>query len=75
MILAFCTSSHSALHCVRFHENISNGVQLIERTQVHGGNDNVQCSKDNNSKSRLARVTVDVFCTSSHGALHLCEDS
>ena len=24
--------------CVRFHENISNGIQLTELTLVHGGN-------------------------------------
>ena len=35
----------------------------------------VQCSKDNNSKSRQSRVTVHVFCKSSHSALHLCEGS
>ena len=34
-----------------------------------------QSSKGHNSKSRLTRVTVFVFCTSSHDALHLCEAS
>ena len=33
----------------------------------------VQCSMGNNSKSRQTRVTVHVFCKSSHRALHLCE--
>ena len=33
--------------CVRFHGNISNGFQLIERTCVHGRNGYVQCSKGN----------------------------
>ena len=30
--------------CVKFRENISNGFQLTERTQVHSRNDYVQCS-------------------------------
>ena len=31
--------------CVRLHENISNGFQLTERTQVHGRNGYVQSSR------------------------------
>ena len=50
--------------CVKFHENISNGFQLTEQTQVHGRNGYVQCSKGNNSKSRQSRVMVHVFCMS-----------
>ena len=30
------------------------------------------CSKGNNSESRHTRVTVHVFCMSSHGDLHIC---
>ena len=59
--------------CVKFHENISNGFQLVEWTRVYGRNGYVQCSKGNNSKSRQTRVTIHVFCTSSHSALHLWE--
>ena len=59
--------------CLKFRENISNGFQLTERTLVHGRNGYVLCSKGNNSKSRQSRVMVQVFCTSSHSALHLCE--
>ena len=59
--------------CERAHENISNGFQLTEQTWVPGGNGYVQCSKDNDSKSIQIRVTVYVFCTSSHSALYLCE--
>ena len=55
--------------CERFHENILNSFQLT----IHGGNGYVQCSKDNNSKSRQTRVTVHVFGTLPHGALYLCE--
>ena len=47
--------------------------QLTGRTQVHGRNCYVQCSKGNNSKSRQTRVTDYVFCKSSHSTLHLCE--
>ena len=32
-----------------------------------------QCSKAQNSKSRLSRVRVLVFCTSSYDVLYLCE--
>ena len=46
--------------CEKFHYNISNGFQLIERTRVHGRNCHVQCSKGNNS-NRQTRVTVHVF--------------
>ena len=35
---------------VKFYENISNGVQLIEPTRVHGKNSYFQCSKGNKSK-------------------------
>ena len=45
-----------------FHKNISNGFQLTERTQVHGINGYIQCSKGNNSKNRQTRVTVHEFC-------------
>ena len=34
---------------------------------MYGGNGHFQYSKDNNSKNRKSRVTVDVFCMSSHG--------
>ena len=59
--------------CVKFRENISNGFQLTEWARVHGKNGYVQCSKGNNSKSRQTRVTVHMFCTSSHSGLYLCE--
>ena len=40
---------------------------------MYGGNGHFQYSKDNtcNSKSREIRVTVHVFCMSSHGD-HIC---
>ena len=48
--------------CVKFHENMSSGFKIMEWTPkicVH--------TKGNNSKSRKTRVTVLVFCKSSHG--------
>ena len=61
--------------CVKFLENIMNSIRVMERTRVHSRNGYVQCSKGNNSKCRLTRLTVHVFCTLSHGALHRCEVS
>ena len=61
--------------CEKFHENISLGFQLTERTLVHGRNDYVQCLKGNNSKSKQTRVTGHMFCTLSHSVLHMCEVS
>ena len=39
---------------------------------MYGGNGHFQYSKDNNSKSRKTRVTVHVFCMSSHG-VNICD--
>ena len=44
--------------CIKFQKTISNSFQV---------------TKGHNYKSRLSRVLVLVFCTSSHDALHLCE--
>ena len=49
--------------CEKFHDNISNGFQLTERTRVHGRNGYVQYLKDNNSKSRQTRVKIYMFCS------------
>ena len=35
--------------CVKFLENITNGIRVMERTREHGRNGYVQCSKGNNS--------------------------
>ena len=55
---------------VMFHENISNGFQLIERTRVQSRNGYIQCSKSSNPKSWKSRAMVHVFCTLSHNTLH-----
>ena len=52
--------------CIKFQENISNSFQVTERTQIYYRNHYFQSSKGHNSKSRLTRVTVLVFCTLSH---------
>ena len=39
---------------------------------MYGGNGHFQYSKGNNTKSRKKRVTVHVFCTSSHGVFSIC---
>ena len=44
--------------CLKFHENISNGFNVTERTRVCGRNGKFQCSKGNNYKSLQPRVTV-----------------
>ena len=68
----FC-ALHVVLYiCEKFHNYISNGVQLTERTQVHGRNGYVQCSKSNNSISRQTRVTVHVFCMCRLIVFYIC---
>ena len=53
--------------CVNFHENILNGFEVTDRTQVYGKKIAIfQCSKGNNTERMQSRVTVPVFCTSSH---------
>ena len=52
--------------CVKFHENMSGGFKVMERTRK------LLTPKGNNSKSRKNRVTVHVFCTSSYDVKRLC---
>ena len=37
MVLNLCTSSHNALYlvyiCTKFHQNILDGIKVVERTQ------------------------------------------
>ena len=52
--------------CVKFCENITNGIRVMERTREHGRNGYVQCSKGNNllrfmcSDHRLMVLYIDV---------------
>ena len=48
-------------------------IKLDENLYFHVGN--FLCAKGNNFKRMQSRVVVPVLCTSSHGALHLCEVS
>ena len=76
-LLFFCSAHHRMVlyTCEKFHNNILKDFQLTEQILVQARNGYVQCSKGNNSKSRQTRVTVYVFCTLSHSALHYCEVS
>ena len=76
--LLFMCSAHCLLVlyiCVKFRENITNGIRVMERTRVHGRNGYIQCSKGNNSVKRQTRVTVYLFCKLSHSVLHWGEVS
>ena len=57
--------------CERFHQNIWNGFQLTEQTQVHGRNGYFQCSEGSNSKSRQTKLP---FISSAHCliVLYIC---
>ena len=76
-VLVFCSLSDDALHlCEVSSKYLEQFCNL--QTQIHSRNGYFQyllCSKDPNSKSRLTRVTIFLFCTLSHGALHLWEVS
>ena len=56
---------------MKFHDNILNSFQVIERT----GNFLSLISKGNNSKNVYTRVMVHVVCTSSDDALYFYEVS
>ena len=59
------------LYITMFHDNILNGIQVMERTQ----NYNSLISKGNNTKNVQTRVMVLVVCTSSDDALYFYEIS
>ena len=48
--------------CMKFHENMSSGFKVMERTRKL-----LTHIKGNNSKSRKTRVTVHVFCMPPYG--------
>ena len=63
--LWFCTAYHGDIH---LHKVSRNYLKQFSSYRNHY----FQCSKGHNSKNRLSRVKVLIFCTSSHDALHLC---
>ena len=55
---------HMVLYiCETFHNNISNGFQLIERTYAHGGNGYVQHLMGNNSN--IGKPELRFICSTS----------
>ena len=76
-IYGSCFAHHFMViyYCIKFQENTSNSFQVTGWTQIYYRTHSFQSSKRQNSKSRLTRVMVLVFCTSSHDALHLFEVS
>ena len=69
----FCMSSHGVNICVKFHENMSSGFKVMERTRkllTH-----TQKKRENyiphcmhtSYAGGITRVTVHVFCMSFHG--------
>ena len=74
-VLCFANCIMAIYICIKFQENISNSFQVTEWTQVYYRNHYFQSSMGHNSRSRLTRVTVLVFCTSSHDVIHLCDVS
>ena len=67
MEIPFLFSAHSLIViyiCTKFHENILEGIQVMELTQF-------QISKGHNSVKNVGGVTVLFLCTSSDGGLYL----
>ena len=56
----FCMSSHGVNICIKFHEDMSSVLKIMERTRK-------LLIRGKNSKSRKTTVMVHVFCTSSYG--------
>ena len=73
-LCVLCSAHHIMVIyiCIKFQENILNSFQATEWTHILQTS-LVSSSKGHNSKSRLSRCTVCMFCTSSHDVLHLYE--
>ena len=68
----FCMSSHGVNICVKFHENMSSGFKVMERTQklladTHKKENYIPHSMHTSYAGGITRVTVHMFCMSSHG--------
>ena len=76
---AYCMLSHGVNICVKFHENMSSGFKVVERTQTlltdthththtHTQKENYKPNCMYTSYAGgITRVTVHAFCMSSHG--------
>ena len=70
----FCMSSHGVNICVKFHENMSSCVKVMEKTQKLLRDTHTQ-KKENYIPhcmhtwyaGDITRVTIHVFCMSSYG--------
>ena len=70
----FCMSSHGVNICVKFHENMSSGFKVMEKTQKLLRDTHTQ-KKENYIPhcmhtwyaGEITRVTIHVFCMSSYG--------
>ena len=70
MELRFFFSVHHLIMvyiCTKFHENILEGIKVVEQTQFSKEN----ISKGHNSIKNVGGVTVLVLCTSPDGDLYL----
>ena len=68
-----CKMASHALYCTKFHEIISNGIKVIERTPFLYFK--LLFTKGNNSAKNVGGVTVINLCMSSGHALYLCQVS
>ena len=74
MIHVFCMSSHGVNICVKFHEKMTSGFKVMERTQKLLTDTHTKkkenyiphCTHTSYAEG-MTRVTVHVFCMSSHG--------
>ena len=71
MVLNLCTSSYDALYlvyiCTKFHENIHEGIKVIEVHTILVG----KISKGHNSIKNVDGFTVLFLCILSEGGLYL----
>ena len=58
---------------LNFHENISNGIRVMERTQNYDRNGYVQCSREITPKVGKPELWFICSACQAHGALHICE--
>ena len=74
MVHVFCMSSHGVNICVKFHENMSSGFKVMEKTQkllrdthTQKKENYIPCCMHTWYAWHITRVTVHVLCMSSYG--------